>query len=186
MKRLPYIAVVVLVLVVVSTGVLSQERAVQKQAALTSPSAAKPAVRLEVKKVEFVPSYQMLNAEIEAKPDEVIVVVQTDWNPPGVVTDSLANYAFRYTTANSKTGSVPALAAGTPVELVGGQIRQFWICAKLGLISGWPSPSQMTSGFTVVTVLPKDVTSFTLSNTDIPFALPLIQRASWPASPAAK
>jgi len=54
-----------------------------------------------------------------------------------------------------------------------------WNCAKGGLINGTVPEGQSITGATIVAVLPKDVTSFTLSIKDIAFVSPLVQRDSW-------
>ena len=164
---------------------LAQKPAAPSPAAASSSAAKSPApVIFKITKVEFLPSYQMLRATARAKPYEVIVVVQTDWEPHGSVTSKLDHYAIRYTTAGSNTGSVPALASGTRHTLVNGEQLQIWNCAQAGVVSG--VSAQNITGFTVVAALPQDVTSFTVSNQEISFASPPIQRSAWPVPPATK
>jgi hypothetical protein len=152
-----------------------------------SPNQTKPQVPKDFKvtKVDFVPSFKMVNTTVTAQPGQVIVVVQTDSAANGAGT-KLDHYAFKYTTAGSKTGSIPALATGGQYTLVDGEKLQTWICVNRGLISGMVDLSQNITGFTVVAALPNDVTSFTLSIQDWGYLSPLIRRDSQKGSPAAK
>jgi hypothetical protein len=153
--------------------------AVASVTAAAQQPAAQAQSRIDLTRVRFVPSYQIVNSTVTAEPDNVVVVVQTSWHPKGVDYYKLDNYAFQYTTADSKTGSVPAIAAGSQDTLIDGSSLQVWSCAKGGLIHGIVSSGQSITGTTVVAVLPKDVTSFTLNIKDIAFVSPLVQRDSW-------
>jgi hypothetical protein len=158
---------VLLVLAVASVTAAAQQPAAQAQN------------HIDLTRVRFVPSYRIVNSTVTAEPDNVVVIVQTNWHPQGVDFYKLDNYAFQYTTAESKTGSAPAIAAGSQDTLITGTKLQVWNCAKGGLINGTVSEGQSITGATIVAVLPKDVTSFTLSIKDLAFVSPLVQRDSW-------
>jgi hypothetical protein len=187
----------------------AKKPAVQSQT-MDSSKDAKPQTSEEMKitKVEFVSSYQMINTTVTAQPDKVIAVVQTDrqWAKPVVAWLKLSNYVFQYTTADSKTGFVPAVAAGNQNKLPSGSMLQVWIHEKTG--SGQPSlisdgdknfvtvdgdvangivePSQYIGGLAVLAALPKNVTSFTLSIKDIAYVSQRIQRDTEKGLPARK
>jgi hypothetical protein len=155
------------------------------------PNGAKPQTpgRVEVTKVEFVRSYQMLNKTVTALPDDVIAVVQTSeqWASPRPISEwtKLTNYVFQYTTADSRTGFAPGLAVGSQMELANGQMLQVWADAEGGRLN-YGVASHYIDGLTVLAALPKSVTSFTLSIKDIAFVSRPIQRDSGKDSPAAK
>jgi hypothetical protein len=146
--------------------------------------------QIKITKVEFVSEYKAGNYVCRPTPNAVIAVVQTNRQPKGDRPDikiGLDDYVFQYTTAGSKTGSIPAYAVGEQAVFSlpqGDMAVQYWHTGPAGSFNNTVGPSQYISGLTLLAVLPKDVTSFTLTIKHLNFVSGPIRHEPGKDSPA--
>lgn len=163
---------------------------------------------IQITKVSFVSSYQLVREKVTAQPGKVIAVIQTnrEFSKPFDVMLSLSNYTIRYNTSDSKTGVAPAIAVGNQHDLPSGEMMQAWCNAQSHtggqslvadekgnfksmdgkMESGIVEHSRYISGLTILVSLPENVSSFTISIKDIAFVSHLIQRFSADSSSQTK